>query len=43
MPDKSQPREKYLTRSEAAALLWAALGWKRTATGKWVREQRELA
>jgi integrase len=28
LPDKSQPRERYLTRSEAAALLWAARGWK---------------
>lgn len=32
MPDKSPPREVYLTRSEAAALLWACLGWE------WVEE-----
>ncbi len=42
MPDKSQPREKYLSRSEAAALLWAALGWRRTPTGKWTRESENL-
>ena len=38
MPAKSLPRDTYLTRSEAAALLWAALGWKRIAPGKWVRD-----
>lgn len=28
LPEKSQPRERWLTRSEAALLLWAALGWE---------------
>ncbi|HWK65349.1 MAG TPA: tyrosine-type recombinase/integrase [Rhizobiaceae bacterium] len=46
LPQKSQPRERYLTRSEAAALLLAALGWekKKVGTGpnsyeKWVRRR----
>ena len=42
MPAKSLPRDTYLTRSEAAALLWACLGWKRLASGKWVREKEGL-
>ena len=33
MPDKSTPREVYMTRSEAAALLWACLGWQKVGTG----------
>ncbi|PSM18263.1 tyrosine-type recombinase/integrase [Nitratireductor sp. StC3] len=33
LPDKSQPRERYLTRSEAAALLWACMGWERVGSG----------
>lgn len=33
LPDKGNPRERYLTRSEAAALLWAALGWEKVGTG----------
>lgn len=33
LPEKGTPREVYLTRSEAAALLWAALGWEKTGTG----------
>lgn len=33
MPEKSQPRDVYLTRSEAAALLWACLGWEKVGTG----------
>jgi integrase len=33
LPEKSQPRERYLTRTEAAALLWAALGWEKEGTG----------
>ncbi|MEI4482175.1 MULTISPECIES: tyrosine-type recombinase/integrase [unclassified Phyllobacterium] len=28
LPEKSQPRERWLTRHEAALLLWAALGWE---------------
>jgi integrase len=38
LPDKGQPRDTYLTRSEAAALLWAALGWERKGD-KWVRSK----
>lgn len=42
LPDKSVPRERYLTRSEAAALLWAALGWEKKGEGQnsyWVRRR----
>jgi integrase len=42
LPDKSVPRERYLTRSEAALLLWAALGWERVGTGAnafWTRRR----
>lgn len=34
LPDKSTPREVYMTRSEAAALLWACLGWEKIGTGE---------
>jgi integrase len=34
LPDKGNPRERYLTRSEAAALLWAALGWEKVGSGE---------
>src|SRR5690606_6094877 len=40
LPEKGTPREVYLTRSEAAALLWAALGWEKVGTGDnayWIR------
>lgn len=33
LPQKSVPRDRYLTRSEAAALLLACMGWERTGTG----------
>lgn len=33
LPDKSTPREVYLTRSEAAALLLACLGWEKVGSG----------
>lgn len=33
LPDKSTPRDRYLTRSEAAALLWASLGCEKQGTG----------
>lgn len=33
LPDKSTPREIYLTRQEAAALLWACLGWGKVKVG----------
>lgn len=39
LPDKSLPRERWLSRSEAAALLWAALGWERREDGRWVRRR----
>lgn len=42
LPAKSLPRDRYLTRSEAAALLWAALGWEKQGTGTnafWTRRR----
>lgn len=42
LPDKGTPREIYLTRSEAAVLLWAALGWEKHGTGDnayWLRRR----
>lgn len=33
LPKKSLPKDRYLTRSEAAALLLAALGWEKVGTG----------
>lgn len=42
LPEKGVPREVYLTRSEAAALLWAALGWERHGEGAnsyWTRRR----
>lgn len=42
LPEKSVPRDRWLTRSEAAALLWACLGWRRDAgTGRWSKIQTE--
>lgn len=38
-PEKGLPRERYLTRPEAAALLWAALGWTKDEDGKWSRQK----
>lgn len=50
LPDKSTPREIYLTRSEAAALLWACLGWQKIKVGtganayeKWERRRYHRA
>lgn len=42
MPEKAQPRERWMTRSEAARLLAAALGfvWDRDR-GSWKRERRD--
>lgn len=37
LPEKSPPRERWLERSEAAALLAGALGWRR-AGEKWIRD-----
>jgi integrase len=28
LPEKSNPRERWLTREEAARMIWAALGWR---------------
>lgn len=42
LPQKSLPRDVYLTRSEAAALLWAALGWEKKGSGAnayWTRRR----
>lgn len=42
LPEKSPPRERYLTRAEAALLLWGALGWERQGDGPnafWVRRR----
>lgn len=42
LPEKGVPRERYLTRSEAAMLLWAALGWEKVGTGAnayWTRRR----
>lgn len=33
LPQKSLPRERYLTRSEVAMLLWACMGWERIGVG----------
>lgn len=33
LPEKGVPREVYLTRSEAAALLWASLCWEKIGAG----------
>lgn len=33
LPPKSLPRDRYLTRSEAASLLWASMGWEKVGTG----------
>lgn len=32
LPEKSVPRERYLTRSEVAMLLWACMGWERNGS-----------
>lgn len=42
MPAKSLPRDRYLTRSEAAALLWACMGWEKAGSGSnayWTRRR----
>jgi integrase len=39
LPEKSTPRERYLTRKEAALLLWAALGWEKQKDGTWKRRR----
>lgn len=42
LPDKSLPRDVYLTRPQAASLLWAALGWEivgKKPDDKWIRRR----
>lgn len=39
LPPKSLPRDRYLTRPEAAALLWATLGWEKQKSGEWIRRR----
>lgn len=40
LPDKSAPRERYLSRSEAAALLLACMGWEKVGAGESSHWQR---
>lgn len=40
LPEKSVPRDRWLTRSEVAAMLWACLGWRKVA-GRWGKIQPE--
>ena len=39
LPDKPESPRDALTRSQAAALLWASLGWRRGPDGRWKRLQ----
>lgn len=42
LPAKSLPRDRFMTRSEAAALLWACLGWEKNGSGDnayWIRRR----
>jgi integrase len=39
LPEKSTPREGYLTRPQVAALLWACLGFEKSKDGKWERRK----
>lgn len=39
LPQKSLPRERYLTRSEAALLLLACMGWEKDEDGEWHRKR----
>jgi hypothetical protein len=43
LPKVAEPRERYLTRPEVAALLWAALGFNRDGTRNRFRINRHLA
>jgi integrase len=43
LPKVGEPRERYLTRSQIAALLWAALGFNRDGTRNRFRINRHLA
>lgn len=37
LPEKAETNRDALTRSQAAALLWAAMGWQRQKDGSWKR------
>lgn len=37
LPEKAETNREALTRSEGAALLWAAMGWQRQEDGSWTR------
>lgn len=39
MPDKAPPRDRWLTRSEAARLIWAALGFRHVASNRITRRE----
>lgn len=39
LPEKSTPRDRYLTRPEAAALLWACMGWELQKDKTWKRRR----
>lgn len=40
LPQKAQSPRDALNRSQAAALLWAAMGWRKNDEGRWVRDNR---
>jgi hypothetical protein len=40
LPEKSESPRDALTRPQAAALLWAAMGWRKGSDGRWTRENR---
>jgi integrase len=42
LPAKGTPRQRFLTRQEAAALLWACMGWEKVGMGddaRWTRRK----
>jgi integrase len=42
LPAKGTPRQRFMTRQEAAALLWACMGWEKVRTGddaRWTRRK----
>lgn len=44
LPEKPESTREALSRSQAAALLWAAMGWRRDPeTGKWTRNRTSKA
>jgi integrase len=42
LPDQAQPRDRYLTRTEAAMLIAGALGFYRDDNGKWKRNKFKI-